>query len=213
MALSPGGLVLMVMMPIAGFIVSTKIDPRVMIMTGFLATAAGLYNMTNISLDVDFRTMVELRMIQVIGLPLIFIPISTLNYVGVPREKRNQVAGISNFARNLGGSIGTSLLTTFIARQNQVHQSALAAHAYSGNASFDQMLASLKSMFISQGYDAVTAATMALAQVYRTVQAQASALSFENSFFVMAVAVLCLAPFPFIMRRPKPSEMATRAGH
>ncbi len=70
MALSPGGLVLMVMMPIAGFIVSTKIDPRVMVMTGFLVTAAGLYHMTNISLDVDFRTMVELRMIQVIGLPL-----------------------------------------------------------------------------------------------------------------------------------------------
>jgi MFS transporter, DHA2 family, multidrug resistance protein len=213
MALSPGGLVLMVMMPIAGFIVSTKMDPRVMVSTGFLVTAAGLYHMTNISLNIDFRSMVELRMIQVIGLPLIFIPISTLNYVGVPREKRNQVSGISNFARNLGGSIGTSLLTTFIARQNQVHQSSLVAHAYSGDVSFDQMLDTLKNTFISQGYDAVTAGTLAMAQVYRTIQAQASALSFENSFFVMAVVVLCLVPFPFLMRRPRLSEAGARGGH
>ncbi len=66
-------------------------------------------------------------------LPLIFIPISTLNYVGVPREKNNQVSGLSNFARNLGGSIGTSLLTTFLARQNQIHQVNFAAHTTRGD--------------------------------------------------------------------------------
>ncbi len=213
MAISPGGLVLIVMMPVAGFIVSTRMDPRLMISLGFLITSAGLYNMTNIDLQIDFRTMVELRMLQVIGLPLVFIPISTLNYIGVPREKRNQVSGLSNFARNLGGSIGTSLLTTFIARQNQVHQSVLAAHTYQGNMNFEQVLSGLRDLFVSQGYDAVTAASMAMGQVYRMVQAQAGALSFENSFFVMSVVVLCLVPFPFIMRRPRPEEAKSGGGH
>ena len=213
MAISPGGLVLMVMMPVAGLIVSTRVDPRLMISLGFLITSAGLYNMTNIDLQIDFRTMVELRMLQVIGLPFIFVPISTLNYIGVPREKRNQVSGMSNFARNLGGSIGTSLLTTFIARQNQVHQLALSAHTYQGNVNFEQVVNGLKSLFLSKGFDAITAASMATAQVYRMVQAQAGALSFQNSFFVMAVVVLCLVPFPFIMRRPKSAEAKSGGGH
>ncbi len=109
MALSPGGLVLMLMMPIAGRLTATKIDPRLLVATGFLGTSITLHLMTIIYLDIDFRTIIILRMIQVIFLPLIFVPISTLNYVGVPREKNNQVSGLSNFARNIGGAIGTSL--------------------------------------------------------------------------------------------------------
>ena len=70
-------------------------------------------------------------MLQVVGLPFIFIPISTLNYVGVPTNKTNQISSLSNFARNLGGSAGTALLTTYLARSSQVHQANLAAHVCS----------------------------------------------------------------------------------
>ncbi len=201
-ALSPGGLVLMFMMPVAGRLTSSKIDPRLLVATGFLGTAITLHMMTVIYLGIDFRTIVILRMIQVMFLPLIFVPISTLNYVGVPREKNNQVSGMSNFARNIGGAIGTSLLTTFLARQNQIHQKVFAAHANNGSANFQQFIAGLKALFMSNGYDAVTATEKAMAMAYQTVQAQASALSFENSFWVMSAIVLCLVPLPFIMRRP-----------
>ena len=71
-------------------------------------------------------------MLQVVGLPFIFIPISTLNYVGVPREKSNQISSLSNFARNMGGSAGTALLTTFLARSAQVNQVALASNISAG---------------------------------------------------------------------------------
>lgn len=213
MALSPGGFVLMLMMPIAGLIVSTKIDPRLLISIGFLGTAYSLHNMTIINLGIDFHTIVLLRMAQVVFMPLIFIPISTLNYVGVPREKNNQVSGISNFARNLGGSIGTSLLGVFLARQNQTHQMNLTAHTSHGDPNFEQWLTGLKGAFLAQGYDATTAAQKALGVAYGTVQAQASALSFKNSFFVMAIAIACLSPLPFIMRRPKPGEQKALGAH
>ncbi len=213
MALSPAGFVLMMMMPIAGRITATRIDPRLLISIGFLGTAMTLHRLTIINLQIDFRTIVFLRMTQVIFMPLIFIPISTLNYVGVPREKNNQVSGLSNFARNLGGSIGTSLLSTFLARQNQMHQVAFAAHTGQGDPNFQQMLNGLRALFISQGYDAVTAAHKALALAYRTVLAQANALSFVNSFYVMSIVVGCLAPLPFIMRRPKRGEQQTTAMH
>ncbi len=201
-ALSPAGLVMMAMMPIAGRLTGTKIDPRLLVCFGFLGTAFSLHRFTAISLQMDFSTIMTLRMVQVLFMPLIFVPISTLNYIGVPREKNNQVSGMSSFARNLGGSIGTSLLGTFLTRQNQAHQVALAAHTTRANVNFEQMLSGLKAMFISQGYDAATATTKALAMAYRTVQLQANTLSFENSFYVMSLIVLCLAPLPFVMRRP-----------
>jgi len=72
-----------------------------LISIGFLGTALTLHRFTIINLQIDFHAIVMLRAAQVLFLPLIFIPISTLNYVGVPREKNNQVSGLSNFARNL----------------------------------------------------------------------------------------------------------------
>jgi MFS transporter, DHA2 family, multidrug resistance protein len=213
MAMSPGGFVLMLMMPIAGRLTATRVDPRLLAAGGFLGTAATLHLMTIIYLGIDFRTIVIHRMIQVIFLPLIFVPISTLNYIGVPREKNNQVSGLSNFARNIGGGIGISLLSTFLARQNQTPQRAFASHTSYGDLNFQQLLNGLQQVFLSQGYDAVTAMKKAMAMAYQTVQQQASALSFENSFWVMSLIVACLTPLPFIMRRPRPGEQQSRIAH
>jgi DHA2 family multidrug resistance protein len=213
MALSPAGFVLMLMMPIAGRITATKVDPRLLIAIGFLGTAITLHRLTIVNLQIDFRTIVILRMTQVLFMPLIFIPISTLNYVGVPREKNNQVSGLSNFARNLGGSIGTSLLSTFLARQNQVHQMNFAAHTSHGDPNFENWITGLKGVFISQGYDAVTAGQKALALAYQTMLAQANTLSFENSFWIMSLIVACLSPLPFLMRRPKRGEEQSSMMH
>lgn len=213
MALSPGGLILMLMMPIAGRLTATKVDPRLLVSIGFLGTAATLHLMTIIYLQIDFTTIVILRMIQVIFMPFIFIPISTLNYIGVPREKNNQVSGLSNFARNIGGSIGTSLLSTFLTRQNQTHLRMFAAHTSHANSNFSQFLSGLQHLFLQQGYDAATAAEKALALAYQTVQQQASALSFENSFWIMSAVVALLTPLPFIMRRPRLGERQPSAAH
>ena len=213
MALSPGGFALMLMMPIAGRLTQSKIDPRILVACGFFGLGITLHLMTNIYPGLDFKTIVWLRVIQVLPLPLVFVPISTLNYVGVPREKSNQVSGLSNFARNIGGSIGTSLLSTFIARQNQTHQESFAHHTSYGDLNFNQLLAGLKSMFFQQGFDTVTAAKKALTMAYQMVQAQANAVSFKNSFWVMSMIVICLTPLPFIMRRPRPGEGWKRAAH
>jgi DHA2 family multidrug resistance protein len=212
-ALSPAGFVLMLMMPVAGRITASRADPRMLISIGFLGTAVMLYRLTMVNLQIDFRTIMFLRMAQVVFLPFIFIPISTLNYVGVPREKNNQVSGLSNFARNLGGSIGTSLLSTFLARQNQIHQLNFAAHTSQGDRNFAQWIGGMKAVFLAQGYDAVTATQKALALAYGAVQAQASTLSFENSFWVMSLVVAALIPLPMIMRRPKPGEKQPSMGH
>ena len=213
-ALSPAGFVLMFMMPVAGFLVSTKIDPRILVCIGFLGTGTTLRMMTIINLQIDFHTMMTLRMMQVVFMPLIFIPISTLNYIGVPREKNNQVSGMSNFARNLGGSIGTSLLGVFLARQNQMNLHNFGSHTTMSNPAFVQMLNGLKANFIAHGFDAATASTKALAMMYQIAQNQAGAISFVHAFWIMGLVVGCLAPLPFIMRRPKRGvQQAMSAAH
>jgi len=213
MALSPGGLMLMLMMPVAGRLTATKLDPRLLVAFGFFGTAITLRLMTIIYPGIDFQTIVLLRMVQVVFLPFIFVPISTLNYIGVPREKNNQVSGMSNFARNIGGSIGTSMLSTFLTRQTQTHIHSFAAHTSHGDYKFQQFLNGLRSLFLSQGFDSVTASTKAAAMAYQTVIQQANALSFKNSFWVMSLIVVCLTPLPFVMRRPRPGEQQRRAAH
>ena len=82
-----------------------------------------------------------------------------------------------------------------------------------GDANFSRYLSGLTAMFVSKGYDASTAAQKALAMAYYTVQTQATALSFKNSFFVMSLVIACLSPLPFIMRRPKTGQGRAPAAH
>jgi MFS transporter, DHA2 family, multidrug resistance protein len=201
MALSAGALILMLMMPVAGRLVS-KMDPRLMVSIGFLATAIALYNMTRLDLNVAFGSIVMWRVYQVLGLSFIFIPISTLNYVGVPQGKNNQISSFSNFARNLGGSIGTALLTTFLVRTQQTHQTALAANIVPGSSAYENYLAQTKSALMATGQGATQAANAAVGHAYQQLLRQASMLSYQNAFFVLSVMAAVLVPFPFIMRKP-----------
>lgn len=210
MALSPGGIALAVMMPIAG-ILATRFDPRVIIAMGFAITSFGLFHVTNLYLGVSFDTMVAYRIIQVIGIPLIFIPISTLNYVGVPRNKYNQVSGISNFMRNMGGGIGVSLLNNFITRQGQIHRVALTAHTNHANPFFERQLNGMAASLRASGAAAAEASHRALAQLSAQIDLQSNVISFVNAFWVMGLIVLFLVPLPFIMRRPSAEEAKASA--
>jgi DHA2 family multidrug resistance protein len=201
MVLSPAGFVMMLMMFVAGRSLG-KFDPRLMVCLGYLATAAGIYNLTRLDLNTAFGTVTLWRMLQVVGLPFIFIPISTLNYVGVPLSKTNQISSLSNFARNLGGSAGTALLTTYLARSSQVHQANLATHIIPGSVPYRLYMDRMKEMMMSHGMPAASATQMAVGQAYQQMLRQASMLSYKNAFFILSVVILCLSPLPFIMRLP-----------
>ena len=201
MVLSPAGFVMMIMMAVAGRSLG-KFDPRLMVCLGYLATAAALYNLTRLDLHAAYGTVTLWRMLQVVGLPFIFIPISTLNYVGVPTNKMNQISSLSNFARNLGGSAGTALLTTYLARSSQVHQANLATHSVPGSVPYRLYMDQMKEILMARGMSAASASQMAVGQAYQQMLRQASMLSYKNAFFILSVTILCLSPLPFIMRLP-----------
>jgi MFS transporter, DHA2 family, multidrug resistance protein len=208
MALSAGALVLMVMMPVAGKLVSIM-DARLMVSIGFLVTALGLYNMTRLDLNVSFGNIVLWRVFQVLGLSFIFIPISTLNYVGVPKGKNNQISSFSNFARNFGGSMGTALLTTFLVRTQQTHQSALSAKLIPGSYAYENFLAQMRSSLMAAGQSAGQAKAAATGYAYQILLRQSSMLSYQNAFWILSVVAAFLVPWPFIMRRPPKRKKPT----
>ena len=206
LVLSPAGFMMMVMMFVAGRSLSWKIDPRLTVALGYLVTAVGIYNLTRLSLDTAYATVTLWRMLQVIGLAFIFIPISTLNYVGVPQSKSNQISSLSNFARNLGGSAGTALLTTFLARTTQTHQHELATHSGPGSVGYVHYIASIAGMLRAHGVSAAESAQLAVGYAYQQMLRQASMLAYQNAFLVLSAVIFCLSPLPFLMRLPKRAE-------
>ena len=204
--LSPAGFVMMIGMFVAGRSLRWKIDPRLTVMLAYFVTALGIYHLTRLSLDTTYEQATVSRILQVIGLPFIFIPISTLNYVGVPRAKSNQISSLSNFARNLGGSVGTALLTTFLARTAQTHQQELATHTGAGSIAYTQYMAQVAGVFRDQGLTAVQAARYAVGYGYQQLLRQASMLAYKNAFAGLALLIFLLMPLPFLMRLPSKAE-------
>jgi DHA2 family multidrug resistance protein len=202
MVLSPAGFMMMGMMFFAGKSLSIKMDPRLIVCVAYLITALGIYNLTRLDLNASFGAVIEMRMLQVIALPFIFIPISTLNYVGVPATKTNQISSLSNFARNLGGSAGTALLTTFIARNAQVHQTALAAGVHANSPAYRNYTGRVQEILTRGGMAPHAASQMAVGQAYQTMLRQASMLSYKNAFAVLSLVIVILSPLPFLMRLP-----------
>jgi DHA2 family multidrug resistance protein len=199
------------MMPIVGQLVS-RVDPRYLIFFGFSATSLALYHMTSINLEIDFHTAAMYRVYQTMGLAFIFIPINTLSYVGIPRHKSNQVAGITNLARNLGGSVGISMLSTFLLRLQQKHQVYLVANASSGNPLFTNQIAALTRTFTNGGTPANVANQQAYGMISGNIARQATTLAYIDIISYGTILVICLAPLAFLMQRP-PKGAAPAAAH
>jgi len=196
LALSAGGFVLLIEMPAMGQL-TTKIQARRLIAFGWLAMFLAMYYSTQrIDLQISFRSAVWLRIGQVIGLGFLFVPITLVTYIGLDPEKNNAVAGIVSFMRNMGSSVGTSIVTTLVARRSQFHQYRLAENATLGN--FMNTASSLTRYFAVRGLSAHDAQRRAYAAIYKNLEAQAANLAYIDTFKVLSVLagiMLCLTIF------------------
>jgi len=210
MVLSPGGFTVMLCMPIVGILVS-RVDARYLIGFGFVCTAAALWHMTSIYPGIDFKTAVDYRVFQCIGLAFLFVPINTISFVGIPPSQGNQVSAMINLSRNFGGSIGIAAVSTLLARRTQVHQTYLAAHASSYSTAFRTSIASAKAMLFHAGSALPTAAMQADGRIYRAVQQQATALAYVDVVRIFAVCVVFAMPLILFAHRNRPGKGAAMA--
>jgi DHA2 family multidrug resistance protein len=204
LALSAGGLVLLFEMPIMGQL-TTKVQARYLIAFGWLALSIAMYYSTKrIDLQISFSAAVWLRITQVIGLGFLFVPITLVAYVGIAPEKNNAVAGIVNFMRNMGSSVGTSIVTTVIARRSQFHQARLVEHARLDNPVFQNSVNGLSQRLAHSGLGAHEARAQAIGRIYQGLQAQAASLAYIDTFMVLAVGAGIMFCLSFFLKGNRP---------
>jgi MFS transporter, DHA2 family, multidrug resistance protein len=201
LALSAGGLILLFEMPVIGQL-TRKIHARWLITFGWLALSVAMfYSTRRIDLQLSFSAATWLRIAQVIGLGFLFVPINLAAYVGIAPEKNNAVAGIVNFMRNMGSSVGTSLVTTVIARRSQFHQLRLVEQARIDNPNFANTAQGLTQHFANAGLGRHEASATAYASIYRSIQAQAASLAYIDMFMVLSVCAAVMFCVSFFLKK------------
>ena len=204
LVLSGGGLILLFLMPAVGAL-SSKVQARYIIAFGWLSLAFAMYYSTqHLDLDISFHFASLLRVIQVFGLGFLFVPINLVSYIGMPAEKSNSVAGMVNFMRNIGSSIGTSMVTTLIARREQVHQLYMAAHTTPAMPPFTIGVKALAARLALAGLDASVASRQAYGRLYQELIGQATTLAYIDTFWVLCIGAAIMFVLSFLLRKNEP---------
>ena len=204
LVLSGGGALVLFTMPLVGQL-TTRFQARYLIAIGWVLLGVGLFYTTlEWNIGLSFRTSSFLRVIQVSGLAFLFVPISLAAYIGMPKEKSNNVAGLLNFWRNIGSSVGTSMVTTLIARRSQVHQAYLTNHVTPGNLNFPGMVDSLAQRLNVGGLESSVAQQQAYARIYRQTIAQATTLAYVDTFMILAVTCGVMFLLSFALKKNEP---------
>jgi DHA2 family multidrug resistance protein len=134
------------------------------------------------------------------------VPITLVAYIGIPAEKNNSVAGIANFMRNMGSSVGTSLVTTVIARRAQFHQLRLVEKARIDNPNFANAAHGLSRHFVTGGLGRHDAIGTAYARIYQSLVAQAGTLAYVDTFMVLSIAAGIMFFLSFMLKRNDPAS-------
>lgn len=185
MILVPGGFMMLVLLPITGKIAG-RIAPRYMVSTGLFFCAFSMWQAAGITPQTDKETFVYLRVLQTIGVPLLFVPITALAFSKISEEHSNDASAITVLMKNIGGSFGISLITSYLVHHQQINQSNLVAHLTPDSLGYQFM--------IEQGLDDFPL-TIVLAKIYQAIQAQAAILAYIDVFRLLAYLFVGLAIF------------------
>ena len=216
--LSPAGFMMMAMMPVVGFL-SGKVDPRKLIGYGFFMLTASLMYMAQLNLQLSYGELVFMRCFQASGLAFLFIPINTIAYIGVKQTESNDVSGLTNLARNIGGSCGTAFMATMLIRRTAAHENVMARDMTTASPGFNAQVNALAGMFkagngagpvgggASQG-----AIHMAQAFIYNQLHRQAAVLAYVDIIRDLTIFCACMIPVLFFIPKP-PKNASMSAGH
>ncbi|MET4037604.1 MULTISPECIES: DHA2 family efflux MFS transporter permease subunit [unclassified Bradyrhizobium] len=199
LALSPGGIATLMLMPVVGRLVST-VQPKYLIMFGATVVAFSMWHLTGLNGDITYGYAALARVFLAIGLPFLFLPVTTASYDGVPSDKTNQASALINVARNIGGSMGVALAQTVLAQRQQFHQSRLIEHAAPSDLGYQQTIDAMTRYFQAQGSNPSDAAAQAIAWVGKTLQQQVDFLAYIDVFWMLAIIALLMIPTAAVLR-------------
>src|SRR5579859_2241635 len=203
LALMPGGFTIILLLPLVGFLLS-RYTPRWLLLFGLIVLSFSLFHMTGFDLDIDFRTVATARVIQAVGMAFLFVPINTAAYAFLPRDKNNAASGLMNLARNIGGSVGISVVTTMLDRRTQVHLTNLSSHLSASSPALQARIKALGELVQSHGGGPSGTSPIPYAIIQGAVARQATMLSYMDCFYFLGFAILAMVPMVFLMKKSKP---------
>ncbi len=181
LVLSPGGIVVMIMMPVIGWLVS-RVQPKRLVAWGMLMHGVALLMMTRFDLLVDFKTVVLTRCLQAGSFAFLFIPINTMAYAQLPPGKNNNASSLLSLARNMGGSCGIALATYLVTARAQIHQTMLSAHMTPYDPAFLERMRAVHLALPGSRPEAV---------LYRSLLDQSAMLAYLDVFGLLAALSFC----------------------
>jgi DHA2 family multidrug resistance protein len=205
LVISPGGFGIILLMPLVGFLVA-KVDARFLVAYGFFSCSIALFCMLNLNLDVSYSYVAWLRVFQASGLAFLFVPISTISFAGVPPGKNNDVSGLTNLARNIGGSVGTAFLVTVLARRAQFHQHRLGDHLTATTLAMQSQTGMLSRFLHDRGgmaYNMAMGRGMAQGTLMRQLVLHSTMLAYLDVIKCFAIAMATMIPLVFLMTKVK----------
>jgi DHA2 family multidrug resistance protein len=200
LVISPGGLVVLVMLPLVGKLVS-RVQPKWLITVGYAVLGLSLLHMTGFNLAMDYPHVAFARCFQAAGMAFLFIPINNMAYARLPKEKNNNASALLNLARNLGGSVGIATVTTLISWRSQYHQSVLVGKLTPYDPAYNMWLTRAAQGLRWAGIDPTKADATALGLLARETGRQAAMLAFIDCFFVVGVAALVMIPVALTLKK------------
>jgi DHA2 family multidrug resistance protein len=162
-----------------------------------------MYMLSRLSLDAGFWNFWWPLMLQGAALGLIFVPLTTVTHDPIPRERLGNATSIFNVMRNIGASIGISIVLTLQFRFMQKHINTLGKNVSASNLRAANMISSLQQNFMAQGADVATATRRAYGAIWAILNRQAAMLSYNDVFFILSIVFLMMAPLILLMKRPK----------
>lgn len=211
LALTMGGLATLAAMPVSGLLTG-RVDPRILVGGAFLIEATALWHMMSFNTQISFHVAEMARVWQAVGLPFLFVPITNVAYVGLKSNESNQASALMNVARNLGGSIGISIVQTMLLRHEQFHQARYAETLNPLNPYYVQRLDQIAQALVNGGLTPAEAKQGAVAQLYRQLVQQATMLSYLDVFQILTLAILCTMPLILLMQKPDGKKAAAPPG-
>jgi DHA2 family multidrug resistance protein len=210
LALTAGGVALLIMMPLAGY-ATGKVSARTLAVGGFvLFTITFRYAAQVTNMDMSFAQASWLRVVQMLPLPFCFISITNAAYVGMPREQSNQVAGLINFVRNLGGSILIAITNAQVTTRTTWHEQHLQQAMLPGSIAYQQHVATMTGFFASK-FGAGNGGGLGLASIYNQLELQARTQGFQDVYMELSYMSIFLVVLAFMLSKNRPGE-ATGGG-
>ena len=207
-ALTAGGVALVIVMPLAG-IATGKFAARNLAAIGFAIFAAAFYwNSVTLNLGLSFGYNSFLRVILMIPIPFCFISITNAAYVGLPREASNQVSGIINFVRNVGGSIFIAITGAIVTNRSLFHQARLQEAMQPGSQAYNTAMTAFTGFFAGSTGNRADAANMARATIYNQLQQQAAAEGYQDIYRLLCWMAIIMVGFAFLLSKNRPGQGA-----